>query len=462
MVVLALSFLPLALPVDVADRLPLALTPLLHLLSQALYPAAILGVVLRRRLWGVDLAVRRTLTWWLLTTGLVVAYVAVVALLGAVLPGGDDGFSRVLATALVAAAFQPAQVRVQRAVDDLVHGEARRPTAVVRRVGRSLGEAGGVDDLLDGVLSGLVTSLRLGGARIDVAPTDGGPSRTLTSLGEVDPARSVDLALVHRQDPIGSLWVAPRPNERLDGRSFETVEALTPVVAATVALALATEELRRSRARLAEARDEERRALRRELHDGLGPALAGIGLGLQAAHNTVERDPAGTAELLERLAAELEARVEEVRTLARGLLPPALEELGLAPALQELAERQRATGLDVRVDVGELGVIPIEAGSAVYAIASEALRNVQRHAAATSCTVRAAVEGGSLVVEVIDDGRGIAPDAPVGVGTRSMREWAKGLGGALVIAMARPRGTAVTVRIPVAQAQRVTEGSVAP
>src|SRR5690554_3263646 len=145
-VVLALSFLPLALPVDVADRLPLALTPLLHLLSQALYPAAILDVVLRRRLWGVDLAVRRTLTWWLLTTGLVVAYVAVVALLGAVLPGGDDGFSRVLATALVAAAFQPAQVRVQRAVDDLVHGEARRPTAVVRRVGRSLGEAGEVDD----------------------------------------------------------------------------------------------------------------------------------------------------------------------------------------------------------------------------------------------------------------------------------------------------------------------------
>src|SRR5690606_19615677 len=129
--VLAVSFVPLALPDELAAELPLAATPLLHLLSQALYPAAVLGVVLRQRLWGLDLAVRRTLTWWLLTTFLVAAYVAVVALLGAVLPGDDDGFTGVLATALVAAAFQPAHVRVQRAVDALVHGEARRPTAVV-------------------------------------------------------------------------------------------------------------------------------------------------------------------------------------------------------------------------------------------------------------------------------------------------------------------------------------------
>src|SRR5690606_4015608 len=121
---------------------------------------------------------------------------------------------------------------------------------------------------------------------------------------------------------------------------------------------------------------------------------------------------------LERLAAELDARVEEVRGLARGLLPPALEELGLAPALQELAERQRATGLDVQVDVDELGAVDPVVGSAVYAIGAEAVRNVQRHADASTCSIRAAVADGRLTVEVRDDGVGVAPAAPAGVGMR--------------------------------------------
>lgn len=448
--VLSLAFLPLALPDDVAAELPLAFTPLVHLVSQALYPAAILGVVLRQRLWGLDLAVRRTLTWWLLTAGLVVAYIVVVAVLGELLPGDDDGFSRVLATALVAAVFQPAHAWVQRGVDALVHGDARRPTAVVRRVGHSLGGAGGVDDLLHGVLEGLVSSLRLGGARIDVAE-DTVPARTVAVMGTVDLLRAIELPLLHRGTLLGTLWVAPRANERLDGRSLETIEELTPVIAATVALATATEELRVSRARLAEARDEERRTLRRELHDGLGPALAGIGLGLQAARNTIDRDPASASALLERLAGELDARVEEVRGLARGLLPPALEELGLAPALVDLAERQQATGLQVDVAVDELGAVPPLVGSAVYGIVAEAIRNVQRHAAASLCTITARADDGTLTVEVVDDGTGIAPDAVPGVGTRSMRERAEGVGGSVTVGPAAPRGTAVVVQVPLVE-----------
>lgn len=434
--VLSLSFLPLALPDAWSAELPMAFTPLVHLVSQALYPAAILGVVLRQRLWGLDLAVRRTLTWWLLTAGLVVAYVTVVAALGAVLPGDDDGFTRVLATALVAAGFQPAHAWVQRGVDALVHGDARRPTAVARRVVTTLGGARDVDELIHGVLDGLVTSLRLGGARIDTDDEVGRP-RSLAAIGD-DPARAIEVPLLHRGAPIGVLHVAPRPNERLDGRSLATVEELAPVIAATVALASTTGELRRSRARLAEARDEERRTLRRELHDGLGPALAGIGLGLQAARNTIERDPAATAALLDRLAIELDARVEEVRGLARGLLPPALEELGLAPALVDLAERQQAAGLQVDVTVDGLGAVPPEVGSAVYAIAAEAVRNVQRHAGASRCTIAARAAGGTLTVEVRDDGVGIAADAPPGVGTRSMRERAEGLGGTVAIGPRRP------------------------
>jgi signal transduction histidine kinase len=452
--VLALSFLPLALPDSISEDLPAALTPLVHLVSQALFPAAILGAVLRQRLWGLDLAVRRTLTWWLLSAGLVVAYVVLVTALGGLLPG-DTGIPQVLTTAVVAAGFQPARARIQRSVDTLVHGEAARPLGVVAEVGRSLGGAADPGDLLTGLLEGLTDSLRLGGCRIDAGAGHG--RRTVASLGTLD-ERAVAVALVHQQRQLGELVAGPRANERLDGRSLATLEALAPVVAATVALAAATDEVRASRARLAQARDEERRVLRRELHDGLGPALAGIGLGLQAGRNLLERDPAAAVALFDRLTGEIDARVEEVRGLARGLLPPALEELGLAPALLELSERHQSAGLPVTVDVAELPAVPPEVAAAVYAIVAEAVTNVQRHAGASSCEV-VAEPGEGLVLRIVDDGVGIPPGARPGVGTTSMRERAEGVGGTVEVLPGAGGGTEVRVHVPVAAlAHRREEG----
>ncbi|MGK2947847.1 MAG: sensor histidine kinase [Acidimicrobiales bacterium] len=443
--VLSIAFLPLALPEDTSSRLPLAFTPFVHLVSQALYPAAIAGVVLRRRLWGVDLAVRRTLTWWLLSSGLVVTYVVVVSVLGHLLPG-DEGFAQVVTTALLAAGFHPVRLRVQRGVDALVHGDARQPGQVVRRLGQTLGDAGDPDELLGGLVEGMASSLRLGGAAITAVTPDG--PHMLAATGEID-HRATDIDLVHQQRVVGRLTVGPRMNERLDVRTVQSVEELAPVVAATVALAAATNDLRYSRGRLAEARDEERRVLRRELHDGLGPALAGIGLGLQASRNLLAADPIAATELLDALAGELDARVEEVRGLARGLLPPALEELGLAPALLELAERHTATGLLVEVDVSDLPPVPPEVGSAVYGIVAEAVRNVQRHAGATRCRITADARDG-LRLSVADDGVGIDTTRPAGVGTRSMRERAEGVGGSVDIVPAHPHGTEVVVRVPLA------------
>src|SRR5690606_30996624 len=124
------------------------------------------------------------------------------------------------------------------------------------------------------------------GLRIVAAVPAGGSGsdRILAAVGQID-HRAIDVDLVHQQALVGRLVAGPRPTELLDRRTIEALEELAPVVAATVALALVSEDLRTSRARIAEARDEERRVLRRDLHDGLGPALAGIGLGLQASRN---------------------------------------------------------------------------------------------------------------------------------------------------------------------------------
>ncbi len=239
------------------------------------------------------------------------------------------------------------------------------------------------------------------------------------------------MPLVVQQAPVGTLTVTARPGERLDARTLASLDDLAPVVAATLHLAATTATLTRSRRRLSDARDEERRALRRELHDGLGPALAGIGLGMQAARNQLAVDPGIAAGLLDRLSAELEHRVEEVRGMARGLLPPTLGDRGLEPALEELAVRYATAGLRVEVDLGDTGRLaavdaPVATGA--YAIVSEAVRNVHRHARTDTCAVRLVADPAELVVVVADRGAGVDPAAPHGVGLVSMPRAGRGPG----------------------------------
>ena len=473
---LILSFVPLALPAGWVEGLPVAFIPLLHLSSQLFFPAAVLVAVLRQRLWGLDLVVSRAVLWALLTAAVVASYVAAVAALSPLL--AREQAPEVLATALVAAGFQPARAWLQRRVDRLVRGEAANPLRAVRRVG--LGPAGDGEDALAGLADGLAASLRLGSVAIELAAVPGEGAGTVVTAARVGEAvgEEVEVPLVSHQGVIGRLVVTARPGERLDAHSRTSLDELGPVVATAVELAVATRALGRSRRRLAAARDEERRALRRELHDGLGPALAGINLGLQAARNQLATDPALAAELLDRISAELDGRVEEVRGLARGLLPPALGELGLEPALAGLAERYAVTGLDVRLALAAdaLAEVPPDVADNVYAIVSEAVRNVHRHAGATSCEVRIALDapaarepapasagpGGDvagagvavadpptgLVVSVTDDGSGVGTGAALGVGLVSMRERAEGLGGTLAVTPSAGGGTRVEVKVP--------------
>ncbi|MBD0418185.1 sensor histidine kinase [Streptomyces sp. TRM S81-3] len=454
----ALTFLPLVL---FAGEGPAALrlfTPLTHLASQAFFPAAVLVVVLGGRLWGIDLVVSRALVWWLLTGLLVAGYLCTVAVLGLLLPG-DGTPGRVLATAVPAAVVQPARSWLQRRVDRLVHGEAAAPA--LGKVGRHLGSAAGPEQALTGMAESIAASFNLGSVRI--VDEDG---TTRVAVGAPAGAEAVVVPLVVRRRTAGRMLVTARPGERLDRRARSALDEVAPVVATTVHLAAVTRELRESRGRLAAARDDERRALRRELHDQLGPALAGIGLGLAAARNLLPDDsPAGP--LLGRLRHEVDARVEEVRVLARGLFPPVLTELGLMPALRELAMRHEADGLTVvvRTDrtpaAGEDGPEPPrEVSGTVYAVVAEALRNVVRHAGARTCAVTVENrEPELLLVTVVDDGRGIGPGSRDGVGTQSLRERAEALGGTIGWEPGEDgHGTRVVLRLPLRPGGTPREG----
>jgi signal transduction histidine kinase len=201
------------------------------------------------------------------------------------------------------------------------------------------------------------------------------------------------------------------------------------------------------------AREEERRRLRRDLHDSLGPSLGAVTLRIETARNLARRDPAEADRLLEAAVDDVAAVIADVRRLVHDLRPPALDELGLVRAIEQQARGLESPGLQVEVDgSGLAGVdLPAAAEVAAFRIASEALNNVVRHAGATRCTVTLAVAGAGgrdLEVQVRDDGRGIPAGVAAGVGMLSLRERAAELGGSSEVVCPPGGGTLVRAVLP--------------
>jgi two-component system NarL family sensor kinase len=208
------------------------------------------------------------------------------------------------------------------------------------------------------------------------------------------------------------------------------------------------EELQESRERLVVAREEERRRIRRDLHDGLGPALSGVVFRLESARLLVARDAEAAAAQLEATTGEVQEVVADVRRLVHDLRPPALDDRGLTGALTQLAEGLSTDGVAVTVAAEDLDDLPAAVEVAAYRIAAEALTNVVRHAGATHAVARLTRDPAALLVEVVDDGRGIDPAAQAGVGMVSLRERAAELGGTTEVTCPPAGGTVVRARLP--------------
>ena len=193
--------------------------------------------------------------------------------------------------------------------------------------------------------------------------------------------------------------------------------------------------------------------MRRDLHDGLGPQLASLILTLTAAREYLTSDPAAAETLLADLTTHVQSAITDIRRLVYELRPPALDDLGLVGALRDQASRYAHGGLTVLVEApARLGPLSAAVEVAAYRVCLEALTNVVRHAQARQCVIT--VRQGSaarpeLQIEVSDDGVGIAPDATMGVGLRSMRERAEELGGTCMVEPAPGGGTCVRLTWPV-------------
>jgi two-component system, NarL family, sensor kinase len=390
----------------------------------------------RYGLFDTRLVISATLVYGTLTACVIGLYLAVAA-------GWErfasDTVSHPVAVAVAVLVALPLRDLLQRVANKLVYGYRDRPYEALVRLGHRLEDAAASEEVLPAVARTVREVLRVPHVAIEI------DEEVLASAGRSAGTTPEEFPLVFAGETIGTLITEPREA----GRPFTTAErrllaGIARQVAAAGHAVSVTADLLRSRERLIAATEEERRRLRRDLHDGLGPGLAGLVLGLQRARTRLATDPAAATRQLDELTDQTQQAVAEVRRLVYGLRPPALDELGLVGALHEHA---RVLG-GITVDgPDEAPPLPAAVEVAAYRIALEAMTNSARHARAATCTVRVDIDG-ALRLEIADDGTGLPEEYRAGVGISSMRERAAELGGTCTIERRTPTGTLVRATIP--------------
>ncbi len=431
-------------------------------------PLSIGIAMLYSRLWDIDRVINRILVYSILSAIVIAVYSLVVVGIGSLLHVQDNLLLSLIATGLVAILFQPLRQRLQRLVNRLLFGYRDEPYRVLSQLSKQLEATISPDLLLDTIVKTIARALKLPASAI----VSGGESGSLVpisaSYGVLSEEKSlIRVPLIYQTETVGELLLSPRtPGEALTSADQRLLHDLTPqigvalhAVRLTAHLKQVNADLQRSREQLVTAREEERRRLRRDLHDGLGPTLAALNLQAGMLRTLMTQDVEAANTLVSEWRVHLREVIADIRQLVYELRPPALDELGLVGAIKEQAasyttnytSNTMPTTLSIRilVEVDE-DFPPLTAAIevATYRIATEAMTNVVRHAQAHLCTLRIWVVADILSIECIDDGIGIPKTHQIGIGLLSMQERASELGGSCSIEAVEAGGTRVFAYIP--------------
>lgn len=412
------------------------IAPLVAPFSVAAFAVAMGVALVRHRLLDIDVVISRAFLYAALTGLLAGVYVAVSVLLGSALRGPVPDL---VATTAVALSFAPARDALQRGMARLFYGLRDDPQEALRRVGLAVETSPSIEEVLPQLAGAMARALRLRFAAISL------PGEDLPA--DVPPGATV-VGLRHREAEVGQLVIASRdPSGRMSAQEERLLADLARQAATAAHAVLLTRELRRSRDQVVASREEERRRLSRDLHDGIGPLLTTVSLQLDAAVRLLTQDPDRSGALITEARSEVDQAVSEVRRLLQDLRPRALEELGLTAAVEAALGSLRSAGITTDLSMSNDLQLPPDTEVALFRILSEALNNVVRHAEASRVTVRIEDHDGEVAASVEDNGKGLGPQPTLGVGLVSMRERAEQLGGRLTVE-ATNRGTRVALRLP--------------
>jgi two-component system, NarL family, sensor kinase len=424
-------------------ELPQVLNRALEVLAFMLIPLAIAVAVTRERLFDLDLAVRRA----------VVGVAAAGVLLAVYLGGFALPPVAALPAGVVGALLFPVALLAVRQTRRFIWGARVDVVDVAVRLGNRVRNQLETAEVPDAVCEQLVRSLRLRMARLELDTGTG--FRRLAEVGgpdHVEQAEQATFELWYRGVRVGRLLVLPPAGRSyVDDMRAQALVSLADQVAPVVAALRLDEELLRSREQLVTAREEERSRLSRELHDNVGPALAGTRLQIESARSALPDEFSRAA--LERAIQGIDEALHVVRRVVHGLRPPELDALGLSGALRELAMFLSGPSLKVETTLSpDLTVLSKQVEVAAYRIVAEALTNVVRHARATRAEVTVGLDDTHLTVEICDDGVGVAPEATrQGMGLRFMAQRASEISGQFSY-RSDETGTAVRAVLPVVPA----------
>ncbi len=350
-----------------------------------------------------------------------------------------------VALLIIAPTFLPVHGWLRRAVNQLIYGQHDNPYAMLAILNQHLEAYAAPDVLLPSLAATLAATLKLPYVALEADLLAGQRSATYSTPPRH--AEIVSIPLAYRATMLGTLRVSSRrPHEQLSADDTRLLADIARQVSITLHATQLTDALQASREQLVLAREEERRRIRRDLHDGLGPTLASLRLQLSALRQNVRDDPDAT-DLIDELRDDVRAATAEIRRLVYDLRPPMLDEFGLLGALRNL----NIVGDELERSIeapATLPPLPAAVEVALYRIAAEALHNISRHAQATRCTIRIALNEEMLTLKVTDNGCGLPANYVPGIGHNSMYERASELGGNVTILPASAGGTCVTATFP--------------
>ncbi|MDQ2713505.1 MAG: histidine kinase [Chloroflexota bacterium] len=451
----------------------------LSALGLASIPLSIVFATLRYQLWNIDRLLNRTAVYTTLTVCVISIYIVVVGGLAWLFQLRTNILTSLIATGLIAVIIHPLRIFLQRGINRLMYGERDEPRTVLLHLGQRLEDTLSPHAMLDTIVEVLAQTLKLPYTAIRVRQESG--LELVAAYGTVSTSAEeqlLRLPLIAQKAEVGEMLFAPRsPGEAFTGADQKLLrEIMHQVGMAVHTLQLTnhlqhlTSDLQRSRERLVLAREEERRRIRRDLHDGLAPTLAALALNASTVGDLIEINPDAAKALANKLQAEIRMTVGDIRRLVYDLRPPALDQLGLLTALREhitqgtrsqVSKTGNVTGhLEVSMQAPDiLPTLPAAVEVAAYRIVQEALMNVRRHAQAQSCRIEFSLPEGPhmLQIEVVDDGQGIAEEYQAGVGLGSMQERAAELGGTCAIKRREQGGTRICARLPILQSSMEKE-----
>jgi signal transduction histidine kinase len=415
----------------------------------------------------LDLVIRRTLVVGALGAFVTGAYVVIVVGLGSLI---DSTLAlRIVATAIIALAFQPVRARANHMANRIVYGRRATPYEILARFSDRVGGTYAAEDVLprvahviaDGTAARADVWLRIGDTFRRAASwpdTDGAGTEEVGEIEEI--AGDHVAAVVQLGEVLGAIAVSKDRAVPLTPNDAELVDRLAEQAGLVVANARLTAdlearlddigrqaaELRASRQRIVAAQDEERRRLERNIHDGAQQHLVALAVKLRLVRTAIARDPESGRRMLAEIHQQVDAATDTIRALSLGVYPPLLEDQGIAAAL---AAQYTASGLPVRLRSEGLVRYPIEIEAAVYFCILEALQNTAKYAGASTITVTVDDDDGVLRFEVADDGRGFDPSRNgAGTGLAGMRDRLAVFGGTVEVESGEGRGTVVRGRVP--------------